>query len=98
MTLSSTHYLAANAPYILFLLKYRPQLDVSLLTKDGLKILARWILSENLSQAEFGEFPHHPLEMNTASVLNDPTSSNPVYLNQVSVEARHLSHLCLSSD
>jgi hypothetical protein len=49
-------------------------------------------LSENLPQFNFGEFPHHPLEMNTPKILNGPTSRNPVDLIQVSVEARQLSN------
>jgi hypothetical protein len=48
-------------------------------------------LSENLPQFDFGEFPHHPLEMNTPMILSDPTSKNPADLNQVSMEARDCS-------
>jgi hypothetical protein len=55
-------------------------------------------LSENLPQFDFGEFPHHPLEINTPTILNGSTSINPVYLNQESVEARQLLHLYLSTD
>jgi hypothetical protein len=53
---------------------------------------------KNLPQFDFGEFPHHPLETNTPTILNGPTSRNPVDLNQVSVEARQLVQLYLSTD
>jgi hypothetical protein len=56
------------------------------------------VLSENLPQFDFGEFPHHPLEMNTPTILNATTSRNPLDLNQVSVEARKLGHLYLPTD
>jgi hypothetical protein len=52
----------------------------------------------NLPQFDFGEFPHHPLETNTPTILNVPASINPVDLNQVSVEARQLVHPYLSTD
>jgi hypothetical protein len=55
-------------------------------------------MSENLPQFDFGEFPHHPLQINIPTILNGPTRRNPVYLNQVSVEARQLVHLYLSTD
>jgi hypothetical protein len=73
------------------------KLYVSLPPEDDPKIMA-WHVSENLTQFDFGEFPHHPLEMNTQTILNDPTSGNPMDLNQVSVEARQLSHLYLYSN
>jgi hypothetical protein len=52
----------------------------------------------NLPQFDFGEFSHHPLEINTPTILNGPTRRNPAYLNQVSVAARQLVHLYLSTD
>jgi hypothetical protein len=45
------------------------------------------ILCENLPQLDFRELPHHPIETNTATNLNGPTSKNSVDLNHVSVEA-----------
>jgi hypothetical protein len=81
MTLSSSHYLTVNVPYVLHLPEYRPQLDVSLPSEDDPKFLACCVLSQILPQFSFGEFPHHPLEINTSTILNGPTRSNPVYLN-----------------
>jgi hypothetical protein len=98
MTFGSSHYLTVNVPYVHFLPEYRPQLDISLTPEDDPKFLACWILSEILLQFDFGEFPHHPLEKNTPMILNDPTSRNPVNLNQVSLEARQLVHLYLSTN
>ncbi|XP_033609138.1 uncharacterized protein LOC111868956 [Cryptotermes secundus] len=66
----------------------RPQLDVSLPPRDDPQILAYCILSENPLQSDFGEFPHHPLEGNTQTILSGPTSRNPVDLNHVRTEAR----------
>jgi hypothetical protein len=98
MTLSSSHYLTVNVPYVHLLPEYRPQLDVSLPPEDDPKFLACCVLSENLPQFHFGEFPDHPLEINTPTILNGLTSRNPVDLNQVSVEARQLVLLYLSTD
>jgi hypothetical protein len=84
MKLSSSHYLTINVPYVHLLPEYGRELDVSL-------------PPENLPQFDFGEFPHHPLEMNTPTILNGPTNRNPVDLIQVSVEARQLVHLYLST-
>jgi hypothetical protein len=42
------------------------------------------------AQFDFGGFPHHPLETITPKILNDPTSRNPVDLNQLSVEAKQV--------
>jgi hypothetical protein len=92
MALSSTH-----APYVHLPPEYKPQLDVSLPPKGDPKFLACCILSEILPQFKFGEFPHYPLETNTPVTLNGPTSINPVDLSQVSVEARQLFHLYLST-
>jgi hypothetical protein len=89
MTLSSSHYLTVNAPHVHLLPEYRPQLDFSLPPEDNPKFLACCVLSKTLPQFNFGKFPHHPLEMNTSTtMLNGPTSRNPVDLNQVSMEAR----------
>jgi hypothetical protein len=77
MTLSPSHYLTVNVPYVHLLPEYRPQLDASLPPEDDPKFLACCVLSENLPPFDFREFPHHPLE-----------TSTPVDLNQVSVEAR----------
>jgi hypothetical protein len=71
--------------------EYRPQLDVLLAPEDNPKFLACCVLSENLPKFNFGEFPH-PLEANTPTFLNGPTSRNPVDLNRVSMEAKQLSH------
>jgi hypothetical protein len=98
MTLSSSHYLAVNVQFVHLLPEYRPQLVVSLPPEDDPKFLACCILSESLPQVDFGGFPHHPLEMNTPTILNDPTSRNLVDLNQVSMEARQLDHIYLSTD
>jgi hypothetical protein len=83
----------ANVLYIV----YRPQLSVSLAPKEDPKFLACCVLSENLPQFDFREFPHHPLETNTPIILNGFTSKNLVDLNQVSMEARQLVHLYLST-
>jgi hypothetical protein len=64
MTLSYSQYLTVNVPYVHLLPKYRPQLKVSLPTKDDPQILAHCVLSENLTQFDFVQFPHHPLEIN----------------------------------
>jgi hypothetical protein len=93
MTLSSSHYLTVNVPYVHLLPEYGPQLDVSLLSEDDPKFLACCVLSENLPQFDFGEFPHHSLEINIPTILNGSTRRNPVYLNEGSVEARQSVHL-----
>jgi hypothetical protein len=98
MTLGSSHYLTVNVSYVHLLPEYRPQLDVSLPSEDDHKFLACCVLSEILPQFDFGEFPHHTLETNTPTTLNGPTSRNPLDLNQVSVEAKELVHLYLSTD
>jgi hypothetical protein len=64
--------------------------DVSLTPEDDPKILECCISSENLTQFDFGEFPHHPREIITPTVLNDPTCRNLVDFNHVSMEARKL--------
>jgi hypothetical protein len=66
--------------------------------EDDPKFLACCVLSENLPQLSLGEFPHYALETNTPTILNGPTSRNPVDLNQVSMEARQLICLFLSTD
>jgi hypothetical protein len=98
MTLGSSQYLTVNIPYIHFKPEDRPQLDVSLPPEDDPKFLACYVLSENLPQFDFGEFPYHPPETNIPTILNRPTSRIPVDLNQVSVEGRQLVHLYLSTD
>jgi hypothetical protein len=72
MTLNSSHYLTVNVPFVHLLPEYRPQLDVSLPPEDDPKFLACCVLYENLSQFDFGGFPHHPLEMNIPTILNGP--------------------------
>jgi hypothetical protein len=98
MTLSSSHYLTVNVPYRHLLPECRHQLNVSLQPEDNPKFLARCILSENLPQFDFGEFPHHPLETNTQTILNGLTSRYATNLNQMSVEAKQLVHLYLSTN
>jgi hypothetical protein len=98
MILSSSHYLAVNVPYVHLLSKYKAQLEVSLPLEDDFKFLACCVLSENMPLFDCGEFPHHPLETITRKILNGPKSRNPVDLNQMSVEARQLIHLYLSTD
>jgi hypothetical protein len=98
MALSSSHYLALNVPYVHLMPEYSPQLAVSLSSEDDSKFLACCVLSENLPQFDFGEFPHLPLETITSKIINGPTIRNPVALNQMSVEARQLVHLYLSVD
>jgi hypothetical protein len=98
MTLSSSHYLTVNVPCVHLLPEYWPQLDVSLPLENDPKFLACCLLSENLPQFDFGEFPHHSLEINTPTILDGATRKNPVDLNQVSVEARQLVHLYLTTD
>jgi hypothetical protein len=87
MTLSSSHDLTVNVPYLHLLPEHRPQLDVSLPSKDDPKFLASCVLSENLPQSDFGEFPHHPLQTNKPTILNGPTRKNPVDLNEISVDS-----------
>jgi hypothetical protein len=60
--------------------------------------MARSILSGNLTQFDFGKLPHHPEKMNTPNASNYPASRNPEDINQVSVEARQLSHIYPSID
>jgi hypothetical protein len=55
-------------------------------------------VSENLAELAFREFPYHSLQMNTSMILNESTGRNHDVLGQVSVEARQLAHLCLSTD
>jgi hypothetical protein len=50
-------------------------------TEADPKFLACCVLSENLSQFHFGEFPLHQMKMNTPTILNGPTSTNPMDLN-----------------
>jgi hypothetical protein len=40
---------------------------------DDPRFLACRIFSENLTQFDFGDFPHHPLKTNTSMILNDPS-------------------------
>jgi hypothetical protein len=87
-----------SAPYVHLLPEYRPQPDVALPYEDDPQFLACSVLSENLPQFDFGEFPHCPLEINTPTILNGPTRRNSVHLNQVSVEARQLVYLYLYTD
>jgi hypothetical protein len=94
-TLSSSYYITVNVTLVHRLPEYKPQLDVSLPPEHNPKFLA---LYENLPQSDFRDFPHHPMETNTTTILNCPTSRKPVDFNQVSVEARQLAHLNLSSD
>jgi hypothetical protein len=54
--------------------------------------------TENLTKFDFGEFPYHPLETNTPTILNGAISKNSVDLNLVSVEARQLVRLYLPND
>jgi hypothetical protein len=65
MTLRSSHYLAVNIPYVHLMPEYRAQLDVSMPPEDNPKFLACCVLSENVPQFDFGEFPHHPLKIIT---------------------------------
>jgi hypothetical protein len=97
MTLSFSCYLTVNVPHVHPLPEYRPKLGVSLPPKDDSKFL-ECALSENLPQFDFREFPHHPLDTNTPTILNGPTSRNPVDLSQVSMEAGQLVHFYLSTN
>jgi hypothetical protein len=47
---------------------------------------------------QFQRVSYHPLEINTPMILNGPTSRNAVDLNSVSVGARQLIHLYLTTD
>jgi hypothetical protein len=76
MILSSSRYLTINVPQVHLLPEYRPQLDVSLQPEDDPKFPSFCVLSENLPQFDFGEFPHHPLEVNTPTILYGPISRN----------------------
>jgi hypothetical protein len=77
MTLSSSHDLTVNVPYVHLLPEYRSQFDISLPPEDDPKSLACCVLPANLPQFDFREFPH-PLEMNSPMILNGPTSIKPV--------------------
>jgi hypothetical protein len=98
MALGSSHDLTVNVPYVRLLPEYRPQLDISLPPEDDPKFVACCILSENVPQFSVQKFSHHPSNTNTPTFLNGLASRNPVDLNQVSVEARQLVHLYLSTD
>jgi hypothetical protein len=78
--------------------EYWPHLDVLLLPEGDPEFLACCVPSESLTQFDFNKFPHHPLQVNTPLILNDPTSRNPVDLSQVSVEASPLPHIYLITD
>jgi hypothetical protein len=57
--------LIALSPYSKYstcppLSEYSPQAPVSLPTEANLKILARYVLPQNLQKSDFGEFPNHP--------------------------------------
>jgi hypothetical protein len=91
MTFSSSHYLTINVPHVHLLPEHRGQINVSLPPQDNPK-------SENLPEFNFEEFPHHPPETNTPTILNGTISMNSMDLNQESVEARHLVHIYLSTD
>jgi hypothetical protein len=90
MTLSSSNYLTLNVPYARLLPEYRLQLHVLLPPEDDPTFLECCVLSEHLPQFDFRDFPHHPLERNTPTILDGPTGRNPVDLNQVSVYVRQL--------
>jgi hypothetical protein len=83
MTLNYSHYLRVTVPYVHLQPEYRPQIDVSLPPEEDLIFLTYCALSGNMSQFDFGEFPHHPLE----TILNDRTSRNPVDSNHVSEDS-----------
>jgi hypothetical protein len=88
VTLSATHYIVVNVPYVYLLPEYSPQPEISLPSEDGPRFLVCCVLYENLPQFDFKEFPYHSRAMNALMILNGPTSINPVDLNQVSVKAR----------
>jgi hypothetical protein len=97
VTLTPSHYLTVNVPYVHPLSEYWPQLNVSLPPEYEPKFFPCRVLSENIPQFNFGEFPLLPLETNTP-VLNVLISRNPVDLNEVSMKARQSIHLYLSTD
>jgi hypothetical protein len=97
MTLSYSDYLTVNDPYIYLLPEYRSHLDVSLPTEVHPKFLEYCVLPADAPQFSIWAFPHHPLEM-TSTTSNDPTSRNPVALNQVSAEATQMVHPYVSTD
>jgi hypothetical protein len=68
MTLSSSHYLTVDVPYAHLLPECRPQQEVSFPSADDPKLLAFCIVLENLSQFDFRELTHHPMEMNTSTI------------------------------
>jgi hypothetical protein len=65
MILNPPDDLTVNALYGLLLPDYRSQFEVSLPPEDELKSWNVTFVLENLSQLDFGEFPHHPLKTNT---------------------------------
>jgi hypothetical protein len=95
MILSSLHYLIVNVPYVHFLSEYSHQFDISLPPRNDPKFLACCVLSQNLSHLDFKVFQYHSLKVNTPTILNGPTSRDPVDLNQVSMDARQLVHFSL---
>jgi hypothetical protein len=59
-------------------------------TEDDPKILTCYVLSENPAKISISESLHYPLETNILTILNGPTSGNPVALNHVSLKASQL--------
>jgi hypothetical protein len=81
MTLSSSLCLTVYVPYVHLLPEYRPQLDVAMPPED---VSISWHVAYclKLYDSSIGDFPYHPLETNTPTILNDSRSRNPVDLNQ----------------
>lgn len=62
-------------------------------TPYGLKPQTVQLVTYCLNNLHYCEHPHLSHEMNTQTILNGPTSRNPVDINQVGPEARQLVHL-----
>jgi hypothetical protein len=73
MTLSYSHYLTVNVPFVHVWPEYRPQLHVSLPPEDDPKFPACSVPSANLTKFDFSEFPRHQLGMNRQTVWNATT-------------------------
>jgi hypothetical protein len=70
MTLSSSHDLEVNVPYVHLLSEYRSQPKFSLPPVDNLTFLACCVLSEKLrGRILFLELPYYPLDTNTQFCL-----------------------------
>ncbi|KAJ4426503.1 hypothetical protein ANN_27317 [Periplaneta americana] len=80
------------------LLEYRPHIDVSLTCEHYPKLQEYCVCPQNMPQFDSEGIPNQALETNKPMILNGPTSRNREGSDQVSVEAKQLGHLYLSTD